>query len=270
MDWLYYQVYVDRYVDTQPVLARLADGCAQAGDLPWFYLRFLDATGLHLRLRWRGTAQELDRKALAVEDFLAPDGPGGALPVREVRVALYEPELGKWGAPAGVRAAEDVFAVSSTSCLVLLRQFGWTARPVVAAAAMTTAVRLLPEGSRLAFLRHYAWYWTAGPGGGGMAGPGAGVVSGRSVVATRARAAALAPRLRAPIADVGEPAPLVAYRDALTAQLDDHGPAAGGRTAPHLLFHQIHLTNNRLGIAPHQEAVLAEALVAAGPDEWGD
>ena len=276
MEWLYYQVYVDRYADTQRVLAAIAAECGGPSAPPWFYLRYLDATGLHLRLRWSGTPAELDRTAARFESFLAPGGPGAALPIRDVGVALYEPELSKWGGPQGLRLAEAVFAVSSASCLALLRDGGWTARPVAAAAAMTTAAGLLPADSRTGFLRQYAWYWTSGPGGGpDPLGPtGSGAPSG-GVAATRARAAGLAPRLADAVGGVIDAPALRSYRDALAGQLTAALRSGVDRTPAHLLFHQIHLTNNRLGIAPHQEAVLAEALVTAtGSDQvtqgWGD
>ena len=267
MDWLYYQVFIDRYADTQVVLSAVAAECGGPSAPPWFYLRYLDATGLHLRLRWTGEAAELDRTADTFEAFLAPDGPGADLPIRDFGVALYEPELGKWGGAQGLRMAERVFAVSTASCLALLRDGGWTARPIAAAAAMRTAVALLPAESRTAFLRQYAWYWTSGPGGGRLPDPlaaaGTGAAPGGGIAAVRARAAELAPRLSGAVTGLlGSPA-LNSYREALAAQLAVASDPEIARAPTHLLFHQIHLTNNRLGIAPHQEAVLAEALVAA-------
>lgn len=265
MDWLYYQVFVDRYADTQVVLSAIAAQCCGPSAPPWFYLRYLDATGLHLRLRWTGDAAELDRTAETFEAFLGPDGPGAGLPVRDFGVALYEPELSKWGGPQGLRAAESVFTVSTASCLTLLRDGGWTARPVAAAAAMSTAIGLLPVAARTAFLRQYAWYWTSGPGG-RTPGPGA-VLPGGGQTAVRARAAGLAPRLMDAMTGLlGSPA-LAGYHDALARQLAAARHTEINRAPSHLLFHQIHLTNNRLGIAPHQEAVLAEALVAAGGND---
>ncbi|MBW5486979.1 lantibiotic dehydratase C-terminal domain-containing protein, partial [Streptomyces bambusae] len=56
---------------------------------------------------------------------------------------------------------------------------------------------------------------------------------------------------------------LDAYRLSLRAAVEDH-LAAGGRprNPDHLLFHLVHLTNNRLGVRPVEEAVLARWIHA--------
>ena len=221
-EWLYLQLYPR---DLAAMDALVRGGVAEAvraarAAAPidrWHFLRFLDEDGPHVRLRLRGSADALG----AAQAAMAP-----ALAGAWVRLELYEPELDKYGGPAGVAAAERVFEASSELALAAL------ARPCAEASRRGLALDLmrraagvfLAAGQHAAFWAAYARYWDA---------PG------------EVRAAAPAPRLDVAAADY-------------TGALADCALAIDPR---HACFHHVHLTNNRLGVYPREEALLAAQLM---------
>ncbi|KUJ49670.1 hypothetical protein ACZ90_67170 [Streptomyces albus subsp. albus] len=267
-DWLYYRLHattmrqLDAMVDqvVRPAVDRL---CREEPAGTWFFLRYLDGSGLHLRLRLNAS----ERALAAVEAFL-----GGLLadlfarrldtPVlglrdgspelgrRGVTQHVYEPEFDKWGGPEGVALAEAVFRESSELVLSAFaqREPGWS-RLACATAVTARSIQLLGEPSRAGFLHHYAWYWYGR------------VPLRDSTTAATARAAARRSGGRllaaATAVDTSFADP---YLRALSRALSAHGNLAERRLPAHLLFHHIHLTNNRLGVTSREEAVIAEAL----------
>lgn len=264
-DWLYYRVHegsterLDGLVDhvVRPAAERLWQSDPRGR---WFFLRYLDASGLHLRLRLR--AQEdvlrdaehwLDRRLsdlFAGRVDLPGAGWGGTArtPVRRgASLHVYEPEFDKWDGPAGVALAEQVFQASSEFVLAeFARRAAPWSRLACATAVTARAVRLLPPAQRMAFLYNYTWYWCGQPTSSGAA----------ALTAVRAAAYRAGRRLIEAAARV-DPSPSDGYAVALDRALFRSGAT---RSPLHLLFHHVHLTNNRLGVTPREEAVIAEVL----------
>lgn len=113
--WVYARFHcghagADRIIDRS---MRLADGLRSAGDVDrWFFLRYEDEEGYHVRLRLRAiTADTRARTLLAVAELgerLLSEG----LATR-TRLDRYVPEIARYGGAEGLRAAEALFTVSS-------------------------------------------------------------------------------------------------------------------------------------------------------------
>lgn len=132
-DWWYVRAYPGRpdLMDDAtgvlvPWLRRQAE---REGSDRWFFMRYLDMTGNHLRLRLRCTPDSADRlhgRIAEVADLLHTvrgSGSGARLipgsgshdrgGPQKVRAGLYAPELGKYGGEHGVSLAEELFTRSS-------------------------------------------------------------------------------------------------------------------------------------------------------------
>jgi thiopeptide-type bacteriocin biosynthesis protein len=133
MEWWYVRVYPSR-IDlmdetTRVVLPWFRERAAEVSATRWFFMRYLDMTGQHLRLRMRCTTEAADRLHTRLPELrellqgvrrsgdvrrLTPvsslfDGAGA----QKVRVSQYAPELGKYGGLAGVELIEELFTRSS-------------------------------------------------------------------------------------------------------------------------------------------------------------
>jgi thiopeptide-type bacteriocin biosynthesis protein len=141
-----------------PAWAELRDNSAANG---WFFLRYLDTDGFHLRLRVRPVG---DLQVADVRAVLARWTTVHAHPVR-LLVATYEPEFEKYGGVDGVCAAEEQFRVSSEFALICLGQTtgSWGARLMLAAHAMRWVVAAITddEASQRAAIGAYSAYWRA-------------------------------------------------------------------------------------------------------------
>jgi thiopeptide-type bacteriocin biosynthesis protein len=260
-DWLYYRIYPGRLhpgagarVDAllvrilRPVLERLG---TDLPELRWFFLRFADATGVHVRLRLHAGLPALEH----VEHLL-----DGALVAARREAAsrslcssfsthLYSPETQKFGAGRGMHLAEDLFQASSSMVLGLLADDGSTPRVAYAAGHLLDLLRTLPEEQRTGFLHQYAWYWAGGP---------TGHVTANAVAYDRA--VAVLARARQVLAAPGTGGTLRRYGTQYRAAIHGVARRQVPRTDYLLLFHHIHLTHNRLGVRPATEAALARAL----------
>ncbi|MFI6604806.1 thiopeptide-type bacteriocin biosynthesis protein [Nonomuraea sp. NPDC050536] len=241
-DWLYYRMIVRSGDHLQDVVEHpLSQLIAAAEGIErWFFLRFTDRWGPHIRLRLAGPPDRISEvRRLARQVFEIQDAWPNRLAEswHGARLSLYEPELAKYGGVAGVASAERVFQASSELALSLTGP-GCRERRLATALAITRmAVELLPPAGRRSFLYHMAWYWTG------------------QDQERRARIRLLA--CRRPV----EPAPLSGSEVDLHGHHLERALAEGPRTAPHLLFHFIHTTNNRLGLNVLEEALIAEQLL---------
>lgn len=263
-DWLYYTLYpgdgalLDRVV--REVVAPAVDHATTAGPPEcWFFLRYTDDLGPHIRLRFGGRPAVVDAIRQAVDPVLrvalhdvtltVTGGVTGCYP------AFYEPEFDRYGGSVGVAEAEALFDTSSRTALALLTgaDAAVTRRRALALALMGRAVRAaLPPAEQPAFWERYEWHWS----GGGR--PTAAARRDRYRQQARTRAGAAAEQ----VAEVtGSPATgglLDGYENALRALC--------GNTIPpeRAAFHHVHLTNNRLGIPPSEEGYLARLMLELG------
>ncbi|MFJ6939980.1 lantibiotic dehydratase C-terminal domain-containing protein [Streptomyces sp. NPDC101132] len=270
-DWWYVRVYpggpgrMDAAVRT--LVPWLAAQAARLGSEEWFFIRYWDATGHHLRLRLRAGAAEVDAlDAVAREELTGlldtleerPEDAVGLLPgtlpsgpsARGVVPSLYAPELAKYGGPEGVAVAERVFRLDSAFCAArdlaaLPRRYERAAHAVHFARALTA--RVLPEEERDVFWVHHRtrWGWQL------------------RMAAAGEQLRPLLGAVSAGVREQGAPAPdarerLEAHADALAGLVLR---APGSR--PHQLLHHLHMVMNRLGFPPGEEAALG--MLAAQP-----
>ncbi|MGW7333338.1 lantibiotic dehydratase C-terminal domain-containing protein [Streptomyces sp. NPDC054840] len=173
--------------------------------------------------------------------------------------SLYEPEYGKYGGPEGTRLAEAVFQESSDLAL-------WAAdfrrspdRTALATLLMEAAVRSLgdlggaaaevPLDAAHFWVRHLHW-WTRD------AGPAAGEPQSRLRDAATLDRWGIGPRMAELAADASVTARLASWIATLTAHLREAAAAGIPRTTGHLMFPQVHMMTNRLGILPREAALL--------------
>ncbi|KOU36488.1 thiopeptide-type bacteriocin biosynthesis protein [Streptomyces sp. WM6378] len=259
-DWLYYRIFAEHDRGIQHLLdGPVREIVGEAGRLcpghRWFFIRYFDRRGLQIRLRQHGPLDALaeleHRSAAVLERAGRADGIAGYtgfLP------SLYEPETAKYGAGAGIARAEEVFLASSRLTLRITGPGYWPLRLGYAGVTTAAAVELLPAAQRVAFLYNMSWYWSGG--------------NGRTAQELRHRVRSAADRNREAlearyrIVHNGPHAHAIReYTDLLRETL--HTPFAERLTVPHLLFHFVHLMNNRLGLRPAEEALVAELLLTS-------
>ncbi|PPG23044.1 hypothetical protein C5C66_02000 [Rathayibacter toxicus] len=249
----------------------------------WFFLRYVDRSGPHLRLRVFGPGRSLDRLVRSTRDLgeqlelivnrsRQPQvelvsgahaavfaGAGTAVGLRP---AVYEPEIAKYGGTAGIGLAEQLFEFSSELALWAVAEGKkGGSRDALAVLLLTDGVGALVRGAWSAswptqpvfawsrVWQEHARWWI-------------GAASGDDEVRRRLdkQAAAgreqFAERVRSLLAE-----PVVeAWRRRWGRAMEDYLAAAGrvavSSTAQNLVFHQNHMLMNRLGYAPFEEALL--------------
>jgi thiopeptide-type bacteriocin biosynthesis protein len=223
----------------------------------WFFIRYIDLSGPHLRLRVRGETDAINavyqRWRLSLRRQMAGDLSVRSGDVRDVLVVPYEPEFEKYGGPAGVEIAERAFDVSSDAVLDLLDLCAAPGpRLAIATLVMRRLAGCVPDVDPARFWRYHDNFWTL---------PGA-----------RTPPAALAPdtdrTLHELEGDLGRRVQIVSLvnrlADSTTAAISDALALDVNLTPEHLLLHHLHMTVNRLGILPNQEASLGRRIALTG------
>jgi hypothetical protein len=250
-EWLYYRVPVEPAGAGEPLLRTVVDPAvrqlrAEVPDLRWFYLRFLDATGLHVRWRLSAGPAAVNHVEQVVDEALA-----GAYSKH-----VYEPETGKFG---DMPVAERLFQLSSETALELLARHRNGSRSGLAAAVMLAMTAGLPERQRPAFLHQYGWYWSGGPARRPWtAAPWTSLADPR----VRAKAGGLLSEANAVLGGPSEELIRGFSRQFWAAA--DSMPLRSGYFQ---LFHHLHLVGNRLGVFPAAEAVIARLLFLSAADQ---
>jgi hypothetical protein len=179
--WLYYKIYVGNIAggldylitETLPKLARK--------DIErWFFVRYLDEEGLHLRLRVRPCNDAPDLRPVLkpiIEDSLRalPKAPppfyhpvistpvAGRLPRGSLIRAIedeYEPEIARFGA-LGISVAERLFQLSSEIAIAVLideRADSYSRKTLVPIFMKAACDTFLPEADA-SFWHAYSKYW---------------------------------------------------------------------------------------------------------------
>jgi thiopeptide-type bacteriocin biosynthesis protein len=265
-DWLYYRFYPGAYERLDDVLrACVAPAVELARALGtvdhWFFIRYLDGRGPHVRLRFAASPHqlavledELEQRFIAALDDL--DSGASAGPFVGFDQSIYEPETAKYGGDAGLELSYPLFESSSELALAAVLA-GWSAdRFSLGLLLMREAVaRVVAEADRAHFLRAYKQHWCAQ----GVAASGPLVQRVERTAA--ARGAAVRQRAAVLAAEPPTRRPVGRYLRELTATFACPERAAASADDEDLLFNYIHLMNNRLGIRPWEEAVLAQVLL---------
>ncbi|MFE2145517.1 thiopeptide-type bacteriocin biosynthesis protein [Streptomyces sp. NPDC059456] len=252
-DWLYYRIHVCDPAGMQellehvvrPALVRLRD---EVPELRWFFLQFMDVSGLHLRLRLHARQASLLHAESTLRSLLA------VVPHRGATKHVYAPETHKFGPGEGIRLAERVFEHGSEAALACLGPRQRSLRTGYAAAHMTLMLAALGPRLRRTFLHQYAWYWSGGPLLRGR------LPHGASLADATARSTRLLAQVEWVLSDPAARSALAGYADAYRRELSSPARTHIPRTDSFLLFHHIHLMNNRLGVVPSEEAQLARFL----------
>ncbi|MFD7826017.1 thiopeptide-type bacteriocin biosynthesis protein [Kitasatospora sp. NPDC059803] len=244
-------------------LAPLMDGLTTDPDADWFFIRYGEG-GPHLRIRFHGPGAPEQAEGLAADlarlaaRRTPPTGPW-APRHGEVTAVPYQPETERYGGPALLPIAEDLFGHSSRTAVRALRAASATAArlPLALDLAHTTAHALgLDDLSAARWLRRHAasWRWVTEY----RPLPGAAVHTRVNTVFARQRDA-LARRARAlrEALDTGAAAPwLTDWSGQVAAAADRMRAASPPEAAERLSWawaSQLHMLFNRLGVGPDEE-----------------
>ena len=283
-EWLYYKIYVGPYrhhIDW--LIAHLLQHVISHTETQrWFFVRYIDDGGLHLRLRLnvrrdqrhavaqfveRATQKALEGLPTTVFEYYVPVVRLKPIVPRKLRVhfparfvqAIYVAEAEKFGA-TGVVIAEDVFHASSVVAMrVLINEAnGGCSRKTLVPLLMRQVVDTLPpEEGAVLFWKNYTSHW--------LAWHPASIAALRRVVETKwlelkARGVeVLISRSVLP----GDTADLLSMWDrSLCAAKRAFARSPDGLRCARasLPFNFVHLMNNRLGVSHVEEAYFAGLL----------
>ncbi|NIF20366.1 thiopeptide-type bacteriocin biosynthesis protein [Candidatus Pantoea multigeneris] len=287
-EWVYYKLYVGQRHDVLDYV--IVDILNKIDSLllnhPWFYLRYIDENGTHLRLRIQ---LPVGQKSLDTEIFsLLHDG------MTEVDTAPYNtyeplisitghseplhtgpqfsafcikddyvPEYDKYGGEEGIAIAERVFSQSSILARKIIkheRQGDLNRKDLVLPLFLTGLQVFIKPENRQVFLTRYATFWLSG-------NPAIGSL--KMAFAEQAynlldAGEELVPGLSS--LSVTEQHLIQTWREHLAQGRDDYIKKAGQFPKDILeliAFHFIHLMNNRLGFNTLEEAYIATLLATA-------
>lgn len=288
LHWLHHKIYPGALSGRmEPFLLQAVPQIAALDGVErLFFLRYTDEGGPHLRLRTaaHGDLAALDALVMPILERTLADlpllptspyrptiarpaaaGAEGSGPVTPPRIerATYEPDIETFGVK-GVLLAEALFDASSRCAIDILRDesgFAYSRKTLVPPLMDALAQAFVPDGGALIW-RAYSDYWLDSVGGHAASADWKArfVAKARSLAAEGVEVlppdAALAPGAVA-VLDTWRSA--CAESAAAFRSVDDDPPRA-----PHeLLFHFLHLMNNRLGLMPIEEAYYATLLAEA-------
>lgn len=269
-DWWYVRAYPGHpdLMDeaTRVLVSWLAARAADEDASAWFFTRYWDMSGHHLRLRLKCSADGADRihdrlpelvqllhslgRPVGAERLVPGSVPHGLPLVKQARSCLYAPELAKYGGSDGVARAEELFTASCRwyndhRLGALDPLFDRSALAVTYMGALVRAA--LHNGAR-------AEFWTAHRRQWGrqlrMAAPEQEELRrllSHAAKGTGRATARLDPRLRES---------LETHIETVVRTLD--GAAADRNPVPRsmLLLHYLHMDLNRWGFVPAEESLL--------------
>lgn len=271
--WTYWRIYSPTVAALDAITVEFAAEYVPSGH-EWHFLRYVDTIGYHVRLRVRMSLNEADcvhgrlpeaRERLrglwdrsrtthpaAYPGFAAQDR--AALPAALVVPAVYAPETRKWGTGADLARAEHLFHVSSTAVTRSLDRtvLTWQDRFAIGSSFLQAICDELQDHglSSQSFLEFHTKWWK---------GPD--------------RSSAQVDPLSAWVTTAETHTCDKDYADLARACV---GEVTDGniRIGLSRLFHQTHLTLNRLGISPLEEGILSRVLIEhnavqkGGPTCW--
>ncbi len=253
------------------------EALAKAGFLAqYFYIVYWQG-GNHIRFRYKSTEPETVEKRMTAgfEKFLESYEPRYVLPEkdyyaiysknkenveditfipdRSIRRIPYEPETDRYGGKESLEHCERIFSLSSDYALRIREQAGDSViRRIIGALDMfTLAIKGLenPQG----FLTGYRQYWSEfAPG------------NGKSIISAEELSVKYRKRFQELMKEAGEfySAWETGIREGIQKACECQTSYPDADIARHLILaSQIHMTNNRLGIVPQLETVLAETLL---------
>ncbi|WP_103062459.1 thiopeptide-type bacteriocin biosynthesis protein [Actinomyces qiguomingii] len=266
-DWLYVKIYSGDGDDVGALLPAVLEWKASLNGVDrWHFLRYMDHSGHHLRVRLRGHVEDVDDwycKLPRLEQLARRES--GRTMTRIIRdpmaeraghrsgvcVCLYSPEFAKYGGPEGMEDAEVLFEKSSQACADN-RVWAWTPTDrLMAAIDYIGAVESEGGFKPGALSGRIADRWANRLRYGGL-----------EPDKLRQRAPNLNERLRVrarPPADWSE-----------LVQLTSRVLAERSAAAPDFPLDLIHMHINRIGLNPLEECLAAHLCETSSPTTEGD
>jgi thiopeptide-type bacteriocin biosynthesis protein len=279
-DWIYYNIYPKSIDLLDLVVENLVSTAVsvvnEATDLyRWFFIRYRDFSGAHIRLRFLVPVEDIAHVIQLLECIFNEKLPEinrregfrtkRLIPVssdllnieQESRfeLAVYEPETEKYGGNIGLAIAEEWFQKSSELCLKMSQGIhnGSLNRFIIGLKYMDIALHVAFNCAeeRLQFLNRYLSHWS------GEQISAIGPAYKNQILTSAGRRRALTKKLLSD--DAGE-MHIDEFRLSLENVMEQLVKRNVNKPFDDLLFHFIHMKNNRLGIWPIEEAYLAALL----------
>jgi thiopeptide-type bacteriocin biosynthesis protein len=248
----------------------------------WFFIRYLDETGPHIRLRFKISENEFTDVMGFLEEFLSTSLeslseqsiaiPKRLLPLnmgeghfssaaRRFELSLYDPELEKYGGEEGILLSEKYFSSSSNLTLEVIDDIitEKVNRFEFAIKMMDNLLNAAWENKNEIdeFLLNYTKYWA-----GDKLKSGDNQISQNFIDSAISRNEKVKEILMSELSLNTEKS-LEQFTDELKLILQEMKPK--GESGPDgIYFHFIHMMNNRLGVWPIEESYLAALLYSAG------
>ncbi len=282
-EWVFYSIYVPRaeYLENiiinivTPIVKQVKDSVQVH---KWFFIRYIDMQGPHIRLRFLVNEDDIDIVEEITEEHLNSSlSKVLAEPLSEMSRLLpvktdtrnfesgfqqeeYEPEYEKYGGIQGVNIAEDIFQSSSELVLSLLNDPGFKDHDRFDF-ALFLMKKTAEQASLSADQTQDLWesmlhYWS-----------GADYTDGITYKTKLKEAAEKRIDVINVVIEKMHSNPFVTkstigYQKLLESAFSQIQESDKIRTsASHLAFHYIHMMNNRLGVWPIEEAYLGALLV---------
>ena len=284
--WWFVRLYTGGFSGADAMISELIPPLVaharELGIQRWFYIRYMDPAGPHIRLRVKAAREVLDltesgyralvrdlaealEEATPVHPFVMPIDERRYLGAASIggSGALYEPEYTKYGGPHGVELAEELFEFSSDLGVWATGRFDKTPDRAGLAAlllgdAVSSGLRAAADAHTPAgadwdgyWDRHLAW-WTAD------FGRGAGRVRQSVQRAAEARGASVGDQLDALAAMPAVKGWRRNWQAVVHRYICRAAREGISLTPLHLVFHQGHMMTNRLGFLPREEALLGQ------------
>ncbi|MDC4556360.1 thiopeptide-type bacteriocin biosynthesis protein [Acinetobacter baumannii] len=289
-EWTYFKLYVgDRYDALDWIITDvIGDALNKVGDLPWFYLRYIDEKGTHLRFRVKLPQEQknLDKQlyaclhdnlsAIGILPFnqytplISVVGQNNTFDDRNVDLgifcekSIYEPELEKYGGEKGIVIAEKLFHKSSEIAREILIQektFSLNRKDFVLLLFICGLDVFLKKQNIQPFLERYATFWLSGnPAIGSLK-----MVFSEQAYELLDTGANIIPEILN--FELKNQELIKDWYSALKEAREAYSLNANNYSsdmAERLAFHFIHLMNNRLGFNSLEESYLATLLSRIG------
>jgi thiopeptide-type bacteriocin biosynthesis protein len=282
-DWLYFKIYppqfnqLDQMIEhiVHPAICRARES---SGLERWYFLRYADKRGWHIRLRLRGAKrfhEEWSREIHQLVDTALPQLDERPPAPRLISLTAsfdtrcakpgcesgrYEPEYEKYGGTIGVAIAEELFEASSDAAVKALPAIQNPTERFLLYLSLTRSLLQrfhITRDEQRHFLEYYLWYWS------GQDRPGASQARQKLREAARQRRMFIRQQLNG-LADHALINSLVDQQQKDLAHTLNALQSAENElteTPARLSFDYLHMNNNRLGVLPSEEAYLAALLL---------
>lgn len=284
-EWSYYKLYIGASYDALDFVITdcIDEAIRRFGEHGWFFLRYLDEGGLHLRVRFRlkkSTLAEVEPELFAtLHDGLSllsqrlpnpymPLLTFGGFTVNPPQQVLgvncqrcdYVPEFDMYGGDTGVAIAEQVFYASSVLARAILikEAAAELSRKNCALPLFIEAITTFVSGRDMnGFLERYANFWLSGDAALGKH-KNVFIDKAYSMIDEGLTILPSVSEYDRSIADLAGQwkAALISARE----RYERRCPAYSKVLADTLAFHFVHLMNNRLGFSTVEESYLAILL----------